>query len=166
MSDLASPLLVVQIDEAQAYVCFCGLMARLQGNFSTDGRAMSIQFQHLAHLLQVHDMAFYDYLDSVNAKNLFFCYRWMLLQLKREFPFDDALYMFEVCGLCMLWLVYIVPYVHCCLCTLWLLYIVACVCYGLSTLWLVYVVACVHCGLCMLWLVYIVACVCYGLCTL
>ncbi|XP_076469269.1 TBC1 domain family member 25-like isoform X2 [Babylonia areolata] len=96
MSDLASPLLVIQKEEAQAYVCFCSLMSRLHGNFSPDGMAMMTQFRHLADLLQVHDPAFYDYLKSINAHDLFFCYRWLLLQLKREFPFEDALYMLEV----------------------------------------------------------------------
>ena len=96
MSDLASPLLVIQKDEAQAYICFCSLMNCLRSNFSADGTAMMTQFRHLAELLQVHDVAFYEYLQSINAHDLFFCYRWLLLQLKREFPFEDALYMLEV----------------------------------------------------------------------
>lgn len=53
MSDLASPLLVIQKDEAQAYICFCSLMSRIRGNFSPDGSAMMMQFRHLALLLQV-----------------------------------------------------------------------------------------------------------------
>ena len=96
MSDLASPLLVIQKDEAQAYICFCSLMGRLRNNFSPDGTAMMTQFRHLADLLRVHDIEFYEYLQSINAHDLFFCYRWLLLQLKREFPFEDALYMLEV----------------------------------------------------------------------
>lgn len=96
MSDLASPLLVIQKDEAQAYICFCGLMNCLRSNFSADGTAMMTQFRHLAELLQVHDTVFYEYLQGINAHDLFFCYRWLLLQLKREFPFEDALYMLEV----------------------------------------------------------------------
>ncbi|KAL8575507.1 hypothetical protein ACOMHN_013058 [Nucella lapillus] len=96
MSDLASPLLVIQKDEAQAYICFCSLMTRLRDNFSPDGTAIMTQFNHLGDLLRVHDAPFYDYLLSINAHDLFFCYRWLLLQLKREFPFEDALYMLEV----------------------------------------------------------------------
>lgn len=30
------------------------------------------------------------------ADDLLFCYRWLLLELKREFAFDDALHMLEV----------------------------------------------------------------------
>ncbi|KAL8602471.1 hypothetical protein ACOMHN_065184 [Nucella lapillus] len=96
MGDLASPLLVIQKDEAQAYMCFCSLMSRLRYNFSADGTAMMTQFRHLAELLRVHDPDFYEYLQGINAHDLFFCYRWLLLQLKREFPFEDALYMLEV----------------------------------------------------------------------
>lgn len=32
----------------------------------------------------------------LQADDLLFCYRWLLLELKREFAFDDALHMLEV----------------------------------------------------------------------
>ena len=96
MSDLASPILFVQNDEAHAYVCFCGLMKRLRPNFALDGNAMTRNFQHLTLLLQHHDPDFYFYLKSNGGDDLFFCYRWLLLELKREFPFEQALLMLEV----------------------------------------------------------------------
>lgn len=96
MSDLVSPILVVQKDEAAAYLCFCGLMKRLRVNFLLDGVAMTTKFQHLALLLQHQDPDFYGYLRSQDAHDMFFCYRWLLLELKREFPFDNALLMLEV----------------------------------------------------------------------
>ena len=96
MSDIASPILVIQKDEAQAYLCFCGLMKHLHVNFKPDGSAMMTKFSHLADLMQLHDSLFFKYLQNINAGDLFFCYRWLLLGLKREFPFDDALYMLEV----------------------------------------------------------------------
>ena len=96
MSDLASPILYVQNDEAHAYICFCGLMTRLRSNFAHDGDAMTLMFQHLALLLQHHDPDFFGYLKSNRADDMFFCYRWLLLELKREFPFDDTLLMLEV----------------------------------------------------------------------
>ena len=40
MSDIASPILVVQNDEAHAYLCFCGAMKRLKANFSIKGEVM------------------------------------------------------------------------------------------------------------------------------
>ncbi|XP_030640317.1 TBC1 domain family member 25 [Chanos chanos] len=96
MSDIASPILAVMDNEAHAFICFCGIMKRLEGNFRPDGQLMSIKFQHLKLLLQYSDPEFYAYLVSRGADDLFFCYRWLLLELKREFAFDDALRMLEV----------------------------------------------------------------------
>lgn len=96
MSDIASPILAVMDNEAHAFICFCGIMKRLEGNFRPDGQLMSIKFQHLKLLLQYSDPEFYTYLVSKGADDLFFCYRWLLLELKREFAFDDALRMLEV----------------------------------------------------------------------
>ncbi|ELU01425.1 hypothetical protein CAPTEDRAFT_178211 [Capitella teleta] len=96
MSDIASPILVVQNDEAHAYVCFCGIMRRLRGNFSCDGVAMTTKFQHLSLFLQHQDPVFHAYMKEHQADDLFFCYRWLLLEMKREFPLDNAMYMLEV----------------------------------------------------------------------
>lgn len=96
MSDIASPILAVMDNEAHAFICFCGIMKRLEGNFRPDGQLMSIKFQHLKLLLQYSDPEFYSYLVARGADDLFFCYRWLLLELKREFAFDDALRMLEV----------------------------------------------------------------------
>ncbi|KAH3818719.1 TBC1 domain family member 25-like [Dreissena polymorpha] len=96
MSDIASPLLVVQKEEAQAYLCFCGLMKRLRSNFMYDGEAITTKLQHLSLLVQFYDPVFHSYLRSHGAEDLFFCYRWLLLEMKREFPFEEALYMLEV----------------------------------------------------------------------
>ncbi|KAG2456264.1 TBC25 protein, partial [Polypterus senegalus] len=96
MSDIASPILAVMDNEAHAFICFCGIMKRLEGNFHTDGHLMSVKFQHLKLLLRYSDPEFYTYLLSKGADDLFFCYRWLLLELKREFAFEDALRMLEV----------------------------------------------------------------------
>ncbi|XP_076031543.1 TBC1 domain family member 25 isoform X2 [Oratosquilla oratoria] len=96
MSDLASPLLVTMRDEAQAYVCFCALMMRVHTNFHIDGDAMTLKFQHLTEALLYYDIEFFTYLQAHQADDLLFCYRWLLLELKREFAFDEALHMLEV----------------------------------------------------------------------
>ncbi|XP_039278810.1 TBC1 domain family member 25 [Nilaparvata lugens] len=96
MSDLASPLLVTMNDEAHAYICFCALMRRLSPNFLLDGITMTKRFQHLAEGLQYFDPVFHNYLKSQQADDLLFCYRWLLLEMKREFAFEDALRMLEV----------------------------------------------------------------------
>ncbi|XP_063236514.1 TBC1 domain family member 25 isoform X2 [Bacillus rossius redtenbacheri] len=96
MSDLASPLLVTMGDEAHAYICFCALMRRLRPNFLLDGITMTLKFQHLAEAIMFYDPEFYAYLKSHQADDLLFCYRWLLLEMKREFAFEDALRMLEV----------------------------------------------------------------------
>lgn len=96
MSDLASPLLVTQKDEGQAYICFCALMGRLRDNFTLEGNAIMSKFKHLSELLSMYDPLLHAYLVQNNAGDMFFCYRWFLLELKREFPFTDALYVLEV----------------------------------------------------------------------
>lgn len=44
----------------------------------------------LIHQLIIHHMICFQ------ADDLLFCYRWLLLEMKREFAFDDALRMLEV----------------------------------------------------------------------
>uniref|UniRef100_A0A8C5QJB4 TBC1 domain family member 25 n=1 Tax=Leptobrachium leishanense TaxID=445787 RepID=A0A8C5QJB4_9ANUR len=96
MSDIASPILAVMDNEAHAFICFCGIMKRLEGNFHMDGECMSVKFTHLKLLLRYSDPEFSSYLSSRGADDLLFCYRWLLLELKREFAFEDALRMLEV----------------------------------------------------------------------
>ncbi|CAG9862678.1 unnamed protein product [Phyllotreta striolata] len=96
MSDLASPLLVTMNDEAHAYICFCALMQRLCTNFMIDGIAMTQKFSHLAEGILYYDPEFYNYLKIHQADDLLFCYRWLLLEMKREFAFEDSLQMLEV----------------------------------------------------------------------
>lgn len=61
-----------------------------------DGIAMTKKFAHLSEGLQFYDPEFYDYLKIHQADDLLFCYRWLLLEMKREFAFDDSLRMLEV----------------------------------------------------------------------
>ncbi|RWS25362.1 uncharacterized protein B4U80_00642, partial [Leptotrombidium deliense] len=96
MSDLASPLLYAMKDEAHGYICFCALMRRMEENFRSDGEVMSRKFELLSQLLQYYDQEFYCYLKQNKAHELLFCYRWIFLELKREFAFDDAMLMLEV----------------------------------------------------------------------
>lgn len=61
-----------------------------------DGIAMTKKFNHLADALQFYDYEFYNYLKKHQADDLLFCYRWLLLEMKREFAFEDSLRMLEV----------------------------------------------------------------------
>jgi hypothetical protein len=61
-----------------------------------DGISMTKKFSHLSDALQYYDYEFYNYLKKQQADDLLFCYRWLLLEMKREFAFDDSLRMLEV----------------------------------------------------------------------
>lgn len=96
ISFLFSVSAVTMCDEAQAYICFCAVMKRLNANFMLDGIAMTLKFTHLSEALQFYDAEFFDYLKMHQADDLLFCYRWLLLEMKREFAFEDSLRMLEV----------------------------------------------------------------------
>ncbi|KAF8770625.1 TBC1 domain family member 25 like protein [Argiope bruennichi] len=96
MSDLLSPILYIMKKESEAYVCFCGLMKRTRTNFKLDGRAMKMKFRHLQKMVRFYDPELFHYLEEQEALDLLFCYRWLLLDLKREFPYQEMLGMMEV----------------------------------------------------------------------
>ncbi|XP_068780180.1 TBC1 domain family member 25 [Struthio camelus] len=96
MSDVAAPLLAVLDDEAQAFICFCALMRRLAPRFRPGGRGLARAFGHLRRLLRRADPPFWAFLAARGAHDLLFCYRWLLLELKREFAFEDALRVLEI----------------------------------------------------------------------
>ncbi|CAF2746620.1 unnamed protein product [Rotaria sp. Silwood2] len=96
MNDYASTILYVMRDESLAYVCFCSIMKRIRANFATDGVAIATKLHHLKILLKAIDPVYWNFLESCDAVNLYFTYRWLLLECKREFPFNDALRVLEV----------------------------------------------------------------------
>ena len=115
MNDYASTLLYVMREESLAYVCFCSIMRRIRASFTTDGVAISTKLLHLKVLLQAIDPVYWSFFESCDAGksrswpcfahrrsslwslvNLYFTYRWLLLECKREFPFNDALRVLEV----------------------------------------------------------------------
>lgn len=95
MSDLASPILHVLEDEMLSYWCFSALMQRIKTNFERQGLAMKVNFHYLSLLLKRVDPELFCHLEEIGADNFFFCYRMLLLDLKREFPFDEALGVIE-----------------------------------------------------------------------
>jgi len=57
---------------------------------------MKEQLATLQQLLVVMDPELYRHLEKTDSLNLFFCFRWVLISFKREFPFDDVLRLWEV----------------------------------------------------------------------
>ncbi|KAG1754564.1 rab-GTPase-TBC domain-containing protein [Suillus lakei] len=97
MSDLCAPLYVVMgSDEELTFWCFVEVMNRMIQNFLRDQSGMKRQLSTLQELICVMDPDLYRHLEKTDGLNLFFCFRWILITFKREFPFEDVLRLWEV----------------------------------------------------------------------
>ncbi|KAH9946071.1 RabGAP/TBC [Epithele typhae] len=96
MSDLCAPIYVVMSgDEEMTFWCFVQIMERMKQNFLRDQSGMKKQLSTLQQLISVMDPELYRHLEKTDGLNLFFCFRWMLISFKREFPFEDVLRLWE-----------------------------------------------------------------------
>ena len=96
MCDLVAPLLVVFNDESLAYACFCHLMRRMVENFP-NGNAMDSHFANMRSLIQILDSEMYELMHSHgDYTHFYFCYRWFLLDFKRELVYPDVFATWEV----------------------------------------------------------------------
>ena len=57
---------------------------------------MKRQLDNLTAILKHIDPALYNYLESKESGNLYFCFRWLLIWFKREFPYHDTMTLWEV----------------------------------------------------------------------
>ncbi|EMD38374.1 hypothetical protein CERSUDRAFT_113536 [Gelatoporia subvermispora B] len=97
MSDLCAPIYVVMdADEELTFWCFVEVMNRMKQNFSRDQSGMKKQLSTLQQLISVMDPELYRHLEKSDGLNLFFCFRWILIAFKREFPFEDVLRLWEI----------------------------------------------------------------------
>ncbi|PCH38023.1 RabGAP/TBC [Wolfiporia cocos MD-104 SS10] len=97
MSDLCAPVYVVMDgDEELTFWCFVKIMNRMKQNFLRDQSGMRKQLTTLQQLISVMDPELYRHLEKTESLNLFFCFRWILIHFKREFPFEDVLRLWEV----------------------------------------------------------------------
>ncbi|XP_076916903.1 uncharacterized protein LOC143576760 isoform X1 [Bidens hawaiensis] len=96
MSDLLSPILYIMKDESEAFWCFVHLLERLGPNFNRDQSGMHSQLFALSKLVEILDSPLNDYFKQNDCLNYFFCFRWILIQFKREFEYDTTLRLWEV----------------------------------------------------------------------
>ncbi|XP_033113509.1 small G protein signaling modulator 1-like [Anneissia japonica] len=90
MCDLVAPLLVILDDESKTYSCFCELMKRMSKNFPHGG-AMDTHFANMRSLIQVLDAEMFEHMhQNGDYTHFYFCYRWFLLDFKRELLYDDT----------------------------------------------------------------------------
>ncbi|KAE8189458.1 hypothetical protein CF328_g6275, partial [Tilletia controversa] len=96
MSDLCSPIFVVcGGEEVRTFWCFVGLMQRMFSNFLSDQSGMKRQLLLLQQLISTMDAPLFEHFERIDALNLFFCFRWLLVLFKREFGFADVLRLWE-----------------------------------------------------------------------
>lgn len=95
MCDLVAPLLVIFDDEAKTYSCFCELMKRMSANFPHGG-AMDSHFANMRSLIQILDAEMLELMhQNGDYTHFYFCYRWFLLDFKRELVYDDVFSVWE-----------------------------------------------------------------------
>ncbi|XP_062290638.1 small G protein signaling modulator 1 [Scomber scombrus] len=95
MCDLLAPLLVILDDEVMAFSCFTELMKRMNQNFP-HGRAMDSHFANMRSLIQILDSELFELMQqNGDYTHFYFCYRWFLLDFKREMVYDDVFSVWE-----------------------------------------------------------------------
>ncbi|XP_032055042.1 small G protein signaling modulator 1 isoform X2 [Aythya fuligula] len=95
MCDLLAPLLVILDDEALAFSCFTELMKRMNQNFPHGG-AMDTHFANMRSLIQILDSELFELMhQNGDYTHFYFCYRWFLLDFKRELVYDDVFAVWE-----------------------------------------------------------------------
>ncbi|XP_031598459.1 small G protein signaling modulator 1 isoform X1 [Oreochromis aureus] len=95
MCDLLAPLLVILDDEIMAFSCFTELMKRMNQNFPHGG-AMDSHFANMRSLIQILDSELFELMQqNGDYTHFYFCYRWFLLDFKREMVYDDVFSVWE-----------------------------------------------------------------------
>ena len=107
MSDLLSPILFVMNDEIDAFWCFKTYMDKMKKLLEASDTGMKYELKAMSSLLAFADPEFHSYLTSepeflesyqhrYDEHNLVFCFRWFMLNFKREFDFNSILRLWEV----------------------------------------------------------------------
>ncbi|XP_044142898.1 small G protein signaling modulator 2 isoform X2 [Bufo gargarizans] len=96
MCDLLAPLMVVLDNDLMAYSCFTQLMKRMSQNFPNGG-AMDTHFANMRSLIQILDSELFELMhQNGDYTHFYFCYRWFLLDFKRELLYEDVFAVWEV----------------------------------------------------------------------
>ncbi|XP_061868446.1 small G protein signaling modulator 2 isoform X4 [Colius striatus] len=96
MCDLLAPLMVVLDNDQLAYSCFSHLMKRMSQNFPNGG-AMDTHFANMRSLIQILDSELFELMhQNGDYTHFYFCYRWFLLDFKRELLYEDVFTVWEV----------------------------------------------------------------------
>uniref|UniRef100_A0A7C9EUL9 TBC1 domain family member 15 n=1 Tax=Opuntia streptacantha TaxID=393608 RepID=A0A7C9EUL9_OPUST len=111
MSDFLSPILFVMEEDSEAFWCFAALMERLGPNFNRDQSGMHAQLFALSKLVELSDGPLHNYFKQNDCLNYFFCFRWILIQFKRELRYEETMRLWEV-----LWTHHLTEHLHLYIC--------------------------------------------------
>lgn len=96
MTDLLASLLIVTMDEAITYHCFCSQMNQGGGaDFGQSDEAIHQQLADIGAMTKVCHPEFYAYLETCYLSGMLFCYRWVLLDFRREFRRAEIFHLWE-----------------------------------------------------------------------
>lgn len=98
MSDVYESLFVnLDCEAAATYKCFSLLMQRVGLRFNrTSEKGIQQCLLRLRQLIEYLDPELFNSLRKKDADHLYFCYRWFLLDFKREFEPEDSFFIWEV----------------------------------------------------------------------
>ncbi|XP_021093725.1 small G protein signaling modulator 2 isoform X4 [Heterocephalus glaber] len=84
------------VQDQLAYSCFSHLMKRMSQNFPNGG-AMDTHFANMRSLIQILDSELFELMhQNGDYTHFYFCYRWFLLDFKRELLYEDVFAVWEV----------------------------------------------------------------------
>eukprot|EP00124_Ichthyophonus_hoferi_P005942 Ihof_evm1s1062 gene=Ihof_evmTU1s1062 len=95
MNDLLAPILSVIDDESDSFWCFANLMDRLERNFHKNQEGVHDLLGYIKSLLAYVDPELLARLRE-SDKELHFCFRWVLVNFKREFDYKSIMSLWEV----------------------------------------------------------------------
>eukprot|EP00039_Didymoeca_costata_P013993 m.219965 g.219965 ORF g.219965 m.219965 type:complete len:607 (+) comp15918_c0_seq12:170-1990(+) len=96
MSDLLEPILAVLRDESSAHFCFTQLLVRAAPRFDNLSEyGIQKSLMTLRCLLAYFDPDLSEHLKSLDSDHMYFAYRWLLLDFKREFTAPSVLCVWE-----------------------------------------------------------------------
>ncbi|XP_044492562.1 rab GTPase-activating protein 22 [Mangifera indica] len=98
MNDIASPMVILLENEADAYWCFEHAMRRLRENFRTTTSSIGVQAQlsTLSQIIKTIDPKLHQHLEDLDGGEYLFAFRMLMVLFRREFSFVDALYLWEL----------------------------------------------------------------------
>ncbi|KAJ9466441.1 GTPase-activating protein gyp7 [Diplonema papillatum] len=101
MSDVVASIYYALGDDVETFHAFVHLMrSRMEVCFQRDQSGIAENLSFIGALMELIDPEFVRYLEVIDATNFYFCFRWIVVTFKREFPFMEVLKLWDVLWTC------------------------------------------------------------------